>query len=131
MFASCYDVMIVFVSIDCNDTSAFERVQYWEGQLKEHEPNCAIFVVGTMFDTLPETNVALVKEREDEFATDFNIPKERFFLTSALTGVGIDELFKAVSEYCAVNVKDLKLYNQTASKEPKAEENEKKCCLIQ
>ena len=86
-----------------------------------------------MVDLLPENNEPLLREREDTFSADSGVPKERFYRTSAVSGVGIDELFKAVSDYCATNVKDLKLYNMNGRPDGAEENsgNKKKCCVIQ
>ena len=106
-------------------------MRFWKAQLDEHEPNCTVFIVGTMVDLLTETNEPLLQEREDKFAIEFEVDKSRFFRTSAMTGAGVEELFRAVADYCLKNVPNLKLYKDGEEQMKDDEGKERKCCSIQ
>lgn len=86
---------------DTSDLSSFERLSFWYDQVQMQEPGCMMFIVGTKIDTLVDTDLPLLKQKEAEFAEQKGLEEEDFFRTSSKTGEGVEELFQSVAEYCA------------------------------
>jgi small GTP-binding protein len=90
-------------SNSAKDTS----VREWVDQVHSHEPDCKIVLVGTKSDLMSEAQRRAASDVDESILphTDY----ETYFLTSALTGEGVHELFALVADVCG----DLREYSQS------------------
>ena len=122
---------VALLCYSVEDSDSLDRIDFWYEKLSETEPNCLVFVVGTMLDKMVDKKeeVDALRSRVEKWAQDKKIPSEHLFMTSSLSGAGVQELFTAVAEYCAQN-----LNRETAKGEAELKEKKKpsggKCCVI-
>ena len=125
---------------DTSDLSSFERLSFWYDQVQMQEPGCKMFIVGTKIDTLVDTDLPLLKQKEAEFAEQKYLEESDFYRTSSKTGEGVEELFQGVAEYCAelastdadptVSIKDTVPVDGDEQAAEKQKER-RGCCTIQ
>ena len=85
--------IIVF---DVSESESFEVAQTWIQQVKHDAPeDCQVFVVGNKIDKLPDGQ--LPQEQSDEIKNYCNKYNCRIEYVSALSGAGIEQLFKDVA----------------------------------
>lgn len=90
--------IIVF---DVGSSESFGQCEYWVKTLKEHEPECLLFLVGNKADL---HNWEVDSEAAEDFAAK---NKMQWIETSAKIGKNVPDLFKKVAE--AINSKRLNL----------------------
>jgi len=122
---------VALLCYSVEDGDSLDRIDFWYEKLAETEPNCLVFVVGTMLDKMEDrqSEVDALRARVETWAQDKKIPAEHLFMTSSLTGTGVQELFAAVAEYCAENLGKNAPKNDTELKK-KDKSSGGKCCVI-
>mmetsp|Transcript_8474 Transcript_8474/g.14639 ORF Transcript_8474/g.14639 Transcript_8474/m.14639 type:complete len:205 (+) Transcript_8474:146-760(+) len=83
------------VCFDLKSNESFEKVKFWIEELKQAEPTCLLFIVGTQSDTLIDGEARVDDALVRNFAAKVDAA---VFVTSAKTGKGVDDLFFAVGE---------------------------------
>ena len=78
------------------DRKSWDRVPFWVKELKEHEPNCALYICGTKEDLLESHERGLDELVVQRFCVDNNA---QYFETSSRTGSNVDALFRAIAEH--------------------------------
>jgi len=78
------------------ERKSWDRVPFWVKELKEHEPNCALYVCGTKEDLLESHERGLDELVVQRFCVDNNA---QYFETSSRTGSNVDALFRAIAEH--------------------------------
>jgi small GTP-binding protein len=75
----------------CYDQQTFDSIDLWVAQLRSNVSDCSIFLVATKADLLSDQDYEVVRERaKAKFTT---IRAQNYFITSARTGMGVQELF--------------------------------------
>jgi small GTP-binding protein len=75
----------------CNDQQSFDSIDLWVAQLRANVADCFIFLVVTKADLLSESDYEAVRQRAKAKVTQ--IQAQNYFITSARTGIGVQELF--------------------------------------
>jgi len=98
------------ICYDLTAESTFNKVKAWVTEIKNNEPDCVLYIVGTKVDMLHEGALRAVSlSTLKEYA---NSVKAKTFETSAKTGEGVDDLFNAVAiDYVRTNSSKLPTYN--------------------
>lgn len=113
----CNGAILTF-SLDCK--SSFDNLEMWIGELiKQCSKNCIIYVCGNKSDLAPE----IENEEINEWVSKKGY---KYFVTSAKTGSGVDEMFNSMAAELSktVNiVSDVSLKPQL-----KKEEEKDGCC---
>mmetsp|Transcript_33985 Transcript_33985/g.85599 ORF Transcript_33985/g.85599 Transcript_33985/m.85599 type:complete len:227 (+) Transcript_33985:658-1338(+) len=104
------------VCFDVSSLESWHKLKFWVDELHQNEPNCRVFIATTKCDLIesatecsarnpsrhmnrPNTGTPAIQrcvsEREVE---DYAVTKDaRVFLTSAKTGLGVDDLFQCIA----------------------------------
>jgi small GTP-binding protein len=113
---------------DLTNITTFDRLNTWIRDLKNHaDPNVVICIAGNKCD---KAGAIMDIESFEEYARSVN---GTFFLTSALTGIGIQEIFENLSK----NVYEAHQANPNPMNEPDrirlgpVEEAKKGCCYYE
>ena len=85
--------IICFSSPDLNERT-LDTVNQWKKDVLAIEPKCKIVLVGTKSDLLPDDKRKFIEEL-GKLRNDSGIPN--VYITSSVTGEGIDALFTAVA----------------------------------
>lgn len=79
---------------DLSSSESFEKIKDWVAELKEHEPACALYIVGCKLDAVVDGNrvdAALIRNYAEKVGASV-------FETSSKTGRNVDELFFSIAE---------------------------------
>lgn len=79
---------------DLRDNDSFEKLKEWVAELKEHEPTCALYIVGCKLDTVVDgarVDATAIRNFAEKVGA-------QVFETSSKTGRNVDELFFSVAE---------------------------------
>jgi len=84
------------VCYDITAESSFNKAKFWITEIKNNEPDCCIYIVGTKTDMLQEgsvraTSLSTVKGYAESVHA-------QIFETSAKSGAGVDDLFSAIAQ---------------------------------
>jgi GTPase SAR1 family protein len=114
-------VHVAYICFYCLDASA---VPTWASRVRGFVPACLIFLVGTKADLFSEAAHLQILTRESlELADEYDAT---FFLTSALTGQGVGELFHGAARA------GLRLFESKrpvdVSQDPIPAEGSSRCC---
>lgn len=125
------------ICFDCNDPEPLASITKWKDNVLKCEPKCAIYLAATKSDLFKGTLSDLINKGED---LKTQVEANDFFVTSALTGDGVESLFGAIADHwenClktmpkqketpkeTVNLNESRKSNQSGGKE----DPDKKCC---
>jgi len=83
------------ICYDLTAESTFNKVKAWVTEIKNNEPECVVYIVGTKLDMLHEGALRAVSiSTLRDYASSV---KAKTFETSAKTGEGVEDLFYAVA----------------------------------
>jgi small GTP-binding protein len=82
------------VALVCYDQSEVGSIEKWINRVKDHTVDCIIYLVSTKSDLLSESDLSLVTDEGEEHAQRSNA---KHFVTSAQTGQGITDVFRAAA----------------------------------
>jgi len=89
------DAAGAIVVFDCTDTESFASVSFWLEELaSKGPPNIVILVVANKCDINPSDRV-ITSEEAGQFCRSHSLA---YFETSALTGLGVGELFTTLTD---------------------------------
>lgn len=122
-------IVLVF---DLTDRNSFEKVREWMKQIQSYtqKDSIAIVLLGNKCDA---ENKAVTLQEANEIAAEFNL---KFFETSAMNNINIEESFKQLSTEI-INIKEAKnansdtAQNQSMNLKPSLANEQKKkkgCC---
>ena len=80
---------------DLTDKSSWDKVRFWVREVKEREPNCALYVCGTKEDMLEDHPRAIDEAVVAKFCAD---NQAQYYETSSRLGSNVDALFRSVAE---------------------------------
>jgi len=122
---------VALLCYSVEDGDSLDRIDFWYEQLSKTEPDCSVFVVGTMIDKMKDNpgEVDMLRSRVERWAQGKKISSDHLFMTSSLTGDGVQELFTSVAEYCAENLGKNPGRNDSDLKK-KDGSSGGKCCVI-
>jgi small GTP-binding protein len=88
------------IALVCFDTSEVQSVERWVSRVREHAPDAKVFLVTTKSDLFmdKETEEAAVREGE-QLAGKM---RAKHFVTSALAGKNVSEVFESAAREAAV-----------------------------
>ncbi|KAL0230051.1 hypothetical protein PCE1_003615 [Barthelona sp. PCE] len=90
---------VAAVCYDMSNKDSWDRVKFWVDQLQKNNDNshCRIYIVGLKADLiadLDESQHPISPQVVEQFAHEIHA---RTFVTSALTGIGVVELFEEIA----------------------------------
>jgi GTPase SAR1 family protein len=92
------------IAFVCYDRPEVSSVEKWVSRVREHAPDARVYLVGTKSDLV--TNKALeeaVVQEGEQLAAKF---RAKYFLTSALAGRNVAELFEAAAAECVLGPRE-------------------------
>jgi small GTP-binding protein len=84
--AICYEV---------SDASSKDAIPMWKERILNHEPGCAVILVATKIDLIESSERMNACEVASHAAAEHGIAS--YFITSAKTGEGVDDLFRHIA----------------------------------
>jgi small GTP-binding protein len=90
------DADVALVCFESGSDDSLETVADWINQVRKEVPDCLFLFVGTKSDLLSPGSLEEAREAAQRMLAEFQ-PKG-FFVTSAVTGDGVDDLFQAAGE---------------------------------
>jgi small GTP-binding protein len=79
----------------CFNETEVESIPRWMERVKEHAPDCRIYLVATQIDLVAEDDYPLLNSKAQAMAEG---QKLQVFMTSAKTSQGVTDLFQTVAE---------------------------------
>lgn len=89
------DANVAAICIDLSDSATFSTVSVWKERVLTHEPECKLILVGTKHDLVQGDAKNKALQELSEAAEAAHI--EYFYITSAKTGEGVNELFVQIA----------------------------------
>ncbi|OHT04987.1 Ras-related protein Rab-6B [Tritrichomonas foetus] len=118
------DVNLVMLCLDPSENNAKEGLIKWKEIADKYHPPEKMFLVSTKYDVWHDKPPLLIKEIKMLLK---EIGVKEHFITSALTGYGIDELFQCVGNMF-LNSSGDEMNHQAGIDINSTQSQEKKCC---
>lgn len=117
------DSHIAFV---CFDPKRTEPVESWVSRVRTEEPNCIIYLVATKSDILTQEEINEINQIAQDMKQTHKA--EDFYLTSAKTGSGVQDLFESAARMYPQVFKSNEL-KQEKQKQQLTPAKKDKCCF--
>ena len=89
------DSHVAVICYDPSDEPSVHSIQKWKSDVLKHEPNCLLILTATKIDLVQPDQKLDVITNIGQLAKENDIGQ--FFVTSALTGEGVNELFVSIA----------------------------------
>ncbi|KAL7713822.1 Ras-related protein Rab-22A [Entamoeba marina] len=89
------DTTVAVIVFDLTDSSTFNSLNYWVGEIEKHCGQISIIIAGGKNDLKPQVTQEMVNNLRNHYSFI-----QTYFSTSACEGTNIDEMFDCIVKLC-------------------------------